>query len=99
MVHPSEGEKYYLRILLTHVRGATSFNDLKTVNGHICGTFKEACIYLGLLQDDIEWNACLYEASQIKTGQQLRHLFATLLLFCQPTTPELLWNNHKPAND
>jgi primosomal protein N' len=76
---------------------ALTVNDLKTVNGHICGTFKETCIYLGLLQDDTEWHACLYEASQIKTGQQLRCLFATLLLFCQPTTPELLWNNHKLA--
>lgn len=63
MVQPSEGERYYLRILLTHVRGASSFEGLKTINGRICGSFKEACICLGLLQDDAEWNACLDEAS------------------------------------
>ena len=68
MVQPSEGERYYLHILLTHVRGASSFNHLKTVNGHIYETFKEACIQLGLLQDDSEWNACLTEASNIKIG-------------------------------
>ncbi|CAB4491168.1 unnamed protein product [Rhizophagus irregularis] len=56
MVQPTEGERYYLRILLTHVSGATSFNSLKTVNGQICRTFKETCIQLGLLQDDCEWN-------------------------------------------
>jgi len=54
MVQPSEGERYYLRTLLTHVRGATSFDNLKTVNGYICSSFKEACIRLSLLQDDDE---------------------------------------------
>src|ERR1041385_2537304 len=58
---------------------------------------KRLVILLGLLKDDTEWNVCLHEASQIKTGQQLRHLFAMILLYCQPTTPETLWNNHKLA--
>ena len=97
MVQPSEGERYYLQILLTYIRGATSFHDLKFINRYACNTFKEACILLGLLQDDTEWDACLHEASKIKTGQQLHHLFAMILLFCQPTTPEQLWNNHKLA--
>jgi hypothetical protein len=27
----------------------------------------------------------------------LRHLFASILLFCQPVNPEILWNDHKVA--
>ena len=95
MVQPSEGERYYLRILLTRVRGATSFDDLKTVEGCNCSSFKEACIRLSLLQDDDEWNACLLEASAVQSGKQLRNLFASILLFCQPVNPEVLWNEHK----
>jgi len=97
MVQPSEGERYYLRMLLTHIKGAISFDDLKTINGHMCRSFKEACICLGLLQDDTEWSICLHEASQIKKGKQLRHLFAMILLYCQPAVPENLWNEHKLA--
>ncbi|XP_075492617.1 uncharacterized protein LOC142530687 [Primulina tabacum] len=37
-----EGERYYLRLLLNHVRGPTSFDNLLTVDGNICFTFKEA---------------------------------------------------------
>ena len=97
MVQPSEGERYYLRILLTYIKGATSFNHLKTINEYVCETFKETCIRLGLLQDDIEWDTCLHEANKIKAGQQLHHLFAMILLFCQPAAPKKLWNNHKLA--
>src|ERR1043165_9077961 len=97
MAQPSKGERYYLRILLTHIKGATSFDDLKTVNGHTCNSFKEACIRLALLQDDNEWDACLLEASNIQTGKQLRQLFASILLFCQPVSPEILWSKHKVA--
>ena len=37
----------------------------------------------------------------MQTGAQLRHLFATLLLFCCPTKPEQLWNEfcHHICND
>ncbi|CAI2202024.1 7421_t:CDS:1, partial [Funneliformis geosporum] len=95
IVQPSEGERYYLRILLNYIKGATSFNNLNTINEYICKTFKEACIHLDLLQNDNEWDICLYEASRINTGQQLRHLFAIILLYCQPISPERLWNKYK----
>ena len=47
-------EKFFLRMLLYHVRGPTSWEDLRTVNGVVCETFHEACIKLGLFEDDSE---------------------------------------------
>ncbi|CAI2189648.1 18912_t:CDS:2, partial [Funneliformis geosporum] len=63
----------------------------------ICRTFKEAYTCLGLLQNDNEWNICLYKASNMQTEKQLRHLFVMILLMYQPLTPENLWNTHKLA--
>ena len=45
---PFMGERYYLRLLLTVVRGATSFENLRTVDGIVFPTFKETCIALGV---------------------------------------------------
>ena len=89
-VYPAAGEQYYLRMLLNIVCKATSFENLRTVNEILYPSFKEACIALGLLQNDEEWNQCLREAGQIQTGIQLRKLFAILLLFCEITRPEIL---------
>jgi hypothetical protein len=88
---PTAGERFYLRTLLMIVRGPTSFEDLKSVDGELSETFRDACLKRGLLEDDGEWNLCLQEASEIQTGSQLRHLFTTLLLFCTPAQPKELW--------
>jgi hypothetical protein len=48
-VQPTAGERYYLRLLLCHVAGATSFADLRTVGGVMHETFKAACEARGLL--------------------------------------------------
>jgi hypothetical protein len=90
-IRPTAGERFYLRTLLMVVKGPKSFEDLKTVNGTICETFHDACLRHGLLEDDKEWEICLRDAAEIETGSQLRHLFTTLLLFCAPAEPHVLW--------
>ncbi|XP_054781855.1 uncharacterized protein LOC129289058 [Prosopis cineraria] len=67
-VSPSSGELYFLRILLTKVKGPTSFDDIKTVNGVIYPTFKDACFALGLLDDDREYINAIREASVWASG-------------------------------
>ena len=94
-VGPTAGEKFHLRMLLMVVKGSRSFDDLKTVDDEVCDTFHEACLKRGLLEDDGEWEMCLQDAADIQTGSQLRHLFTTLLLFCTPTQPNILWFNFR----
>ena len=90
-VQPGEGERYFLRILLNIIKAATSFEDLRTVNNVLYPTFKEACLKLGLLEDDNEWIACLNQAVESQMPKELRNLFFTILLYCMPTQPGQLW--------
>ena len=94
-VSPREVEKFHLRLLLYHVPGAQSFEDLRTVGGVLLPTFQAAARRLGLLADDEEWDACLTEAATYQMLAALRRLFATLLLFCSPASPYELWLRHR----
>ncbi len=67
-VSPFASERYFLRTLLTKVKGVVSFEALRTVNDVVHDTFKSACIALGLYDSDDEWNACLEEAVGMQTG-------------------------------
>jgi hypothetical protein len=95
--HPAEVERYYLRVLLNHVRGATSFEDLRTVSGTTYSTFREACEKRGLVETDKSHDDCLNEAFTFQMPFALRRLFATILVFCEVTDIRALWDNHKAA--
>lgn len=41
---PGFDELYYLRLLL-NVQIGSSFNDLRSVNGIVCETYRETCIF------------------------------------------------------
>lgn len=94
-VHPSQSECFYLRILLHHVRGPTSFKDLKTINGVVKETYQAACRDRGLLENDDHWEKTLREASMSECSLKLRELFVVILLFCQPSEPLKLWDIFK----
>jgi len=81
-VHPSVGERYYLRMLLMIVKGTQDYEQLRTYNGKLYHTFKEACNARGLLGNDQEWYDAFNEAAAWGTSSQLRQLFVTMLLFC-----------------
>ncbi|OBZ89403.1 hypothetical protein A0J61_02534 [Choanephora cucurbitarum] len=73
---PTAGERFFLRLFLTVVRGPTSFQDLRTVKGVVYATFREACQALHLIEDD----------------QDLCSLLISALLFQELNQPAALWN-------
>ncbi|XP_062188862.1 uncharacterized protein LOC133892156 [Phragmites australis] len=78
--HPTEGERYYLRVLLNHVSGAISYDDLRMVDGEILPTFREAAERRGLIEADNTLDECLTEAELFQMPPSLRRLFATILM-------------------
>ncbi|CAN1786116.1 ATP-dependent DNA helicase PIF1 [Linum perenne] len=75
-IHPKREQVFYLRILLTKICGALSYEFLRTVNGVLYPDFKEACRVLGLLSTDDEWDAVMYEVSR---GTGKTYLYNTIV--------------------
>ncbi|CAN1274855.1 ATP-dependent DNA helicase PIF1 [Linum perenne] len=92
--HPSSKDRFYLRMLLHVVKGCTSFDDIKTVNGIVYKSFKDACGAYGFLSDDGEWNQCLQEVANTASARQMRTLFATMLMYCEVSSIESLWEKN-----
>ncbi|OMO92090.1 DNA helicase PIF1, ATP-dependent [Corchorus capsularis] len=74
-IHPPCGEVYYMRLMLNKIRGATCYEDLRTVDGVLCDTFEEACYAIRLLGNDAAWESAIDEAAVVATGLELRSLF------------------------
>ena len=93
--NPSAGERFYLRLLLTVIPGPKSYEFLRTVNGIIHNTFREACVALHLTQDDKEWIKCFDEAKEFSSGSALRAMFTSAILFGELSSPLTIWNKFK----
>ena len=65
------------------VKGARSYEDVRTYNGITYPTFRAACNARGLLGNDQEWYHAFDEAAAWATSAQLRQLFVTMLLYCE----------------
>ena len=100
-VSPRDVSRFHLRILLLHVRGAKSFEDLRTVsvNGErvVHSSFQDACRARGLINDNQQWRDTLAEAAQSQMPYQLRSLFACLLVYCDVSDAAALWEEFADA--
>lgn len=90
-VRPGAGEVFYIRALL-QARAATSFEDLRMVDGVLYSTYSEAARALGLFESQEEGEYALSEAiADFKSPAQLRFLFSHLILEGSPAPS--LWEN------
>jgi hypothetical protein len=88
-VSPTAGELFYLRLLLFTVAGTSSFGDLRTVNGDVYSTYRDACAARGLLDDDNERYWTLTEAQrEVRSCVRLRELFFYVIQYCTPQCPD-----------
>ncbi|KAL7099021.1 hypothetical protein ACP275_09G055800 [Erythranthe tilingii] len=95
--NPMEEKRYYLRLLLNHVRDLASFQDLLSIDGIRCSNFKEASQKRGLLHSDQSIIECLNEAISFQMPRELRRLFAIILVYCAPTNVRNLWDTYIEA--
>ena len=87
----SSDDKYFLRMLLHHQRGSTSFSDLRTVEGVEHDTYKSAANALGLLSDDLEIVYALQDTYDFGSSAKLRSLFAILLNYSEISDPRAIF--------
>ncbi|OWY99994.1 Helitron helicase [Phytophthora megakarya] len=91
----TDPERFYLRILLCHCRSPKPFEDIRTVNGVVHGTFHDAALAAGYLENDREWEECLAEAVSFKIPCALRLLFGAILVYSLPNHASALWDQFK----
>ncbi|KAF0775701.1 hypothetical protein AaE_000599, partial [Aphanomyces astaci] len=96
-VHPAHQECFYLRLLLHNVRGSTSFTSLRTVDEVECPTYKQACLLLGLLEEENHLIHLMDEAEETKSPSRIRDLFVIVLTAYFPARASDLWDKYKDS--
>lgn len=95
VVSPKNIELFHMRILLLHVKGPKSFEDLRTYNNVVYNTYVEACHARGIASNDNEWRNCLLESRDFHSPKQMRDLFAFILALNTPNNAMALWEEFK----
>ncbi|XP_071723348.1 uncharacterized protein [Rutidosis leptorrhynchoides] len=91
-INPRVGEAYFLRLLLTVCKGATSFKDLMLLMDNLCDNFGVACKAHALVGDDTEWLRVMEDVHEWASSSHLRYLFAVILMFCDVSNCALICN-------
>ncbi|KAI2503801.1 helicase [Fragilaria crotonensis] len=79
-ISPACGDLYYLRMLLRHYP-SRSFVDARTVDGNVYDTCHGACVAMGIVSNENEFDVTMMEAISNRIfSSRLRHLFVIVVL-------------------
>jgi hypothetical protein len=92
-VPPTTGELFYLRLMLTVVKGPRTYEEIRKVGDVQYQSFRDACFAMGFLNDDKEYIGAIREAFQWGSGYFLRRLFVIMLLSGAMNRPQHVWQN------
>ncbi|KAI5396015.1 hypothetical protein KIW84_062278 [Lathyrus oleraceus] len=80
-------------MMLTVVKGPTTYEDILKVGGTQYFSFRDACFAMGFLEGDKEFILAIKEASEWGSGKFVRKLFVIMLLSGTVNRPSHVWNN------
>ena len=96
-VNPSTREKnevFALYLLLCHVRGPKSYEDLRTVDGTLYSTNVAAAEARSLMTSEDFMERAMQDAMSHMTGWELRSFFAMLLVFWHGKDARSFFDSH-----
>ena len=79
-VSPKDEEKFYLKLLLRKITGATSFDDLKTFNEINYETYKDTALAMGLIKNDKEIEYIFEEAVTVMLPKKIKTIFCMVFV-------------------
>lgn len=88
-------ERFALRLLLLNVPGATSFADIRKVNGRQYKTFQEAAQMLNLIRNDDAYTRAFENMAAMKMPAQFRDAFANMLITFTIRSAKHWWDCYK----
>ncbi|XP_076065050.1 uncharacterized protein LOC143039083 [Oratosquilla oratoria] len=90
-------ELFFLRLLLTHKKGPTSYEDLRTVDGVMYDTNLEAVKASGLLSDASVWSETVMDViNSTNDRRRLRETYACMLVFTDDMQDQsVIWEETK----
>ena len=91
IVSPKNSERFFLKLILNHTKGSTSFENMRTFKNILYSTYKDA---VGLVEDDSTIFNMFDEACAVMLPFQLRKFFAWFLL-SENIQGDIIWNKYK----